>query len=95
MTAPALLLGARLGAARFDAVVDRIEGPMAVLEVSPVTVVDVPVALLPCPIREGDRLRVRVGRRHLRVRVRPAPAPPGAPDPRASSSRTCAHPQGE
>jgi len=87
-----LLLSARLGAARFDAVIDRIEGEVAVLELPHAELCDVPVALLPSPAREGDRLRVRLGPRGTRVRLRRplSPAPPGAPTPRPR-----AHPPGE
>lgn len=94
MSAAALLLGARLGADRFTAVVDRIEGDFAVLELHDATLVDVPRGLLPAPVCEGDRLRVRLSRRGLRLRLRP-PSPHRSARPRASTTRTCAHPQGE
>ena len=41
-------------------VVDRVEGPMAVVEWQIDAATDVPLALLPPDIREGDRLRVHL-----------------------------------
>ena len=79
-----LILGARLGAASFDAVIDRIEGEVAVIELPNAALCDLPVAWLPPPAREGDRLRVRLGPRGTRVRLRRTfpPARLRAPHPR-------------
>ena len=41
------------------AVVDRIEGPVAVLEWHDLTFTEIPVALLPAGAEEGDRIVVR------------------------------------
>lgn len=53
---PLLLLGIRL-----TAVVDRVEGPMAVVEWRSDTLADLPLALLPPDVGEGDRLLLRIG----------------------------------
>lgn len=43
-------------------VVDRIEGGVAAVELEDLSIVHLPVALLPQGVREGDRLEVRARR---------------------------------
>jgi hypothetical protein len=64
-----LLLRAGLSATRISAVVDRVESDWAVVEIAPFQTADMPLHLLPRGLHEGDRLHIRIGRRHLRVRI--------------------------
>lgn len=62
------------------AVVDRVEGDVAAVELEDLTIVDLPLVLLPPDIEEGDRLELQVlrkrapsARRAPRRALRPAP----------------------
>lgn len=69
------LLLSWLSPVRLDAVVDRIEPPMAVLEWSSGQLTDMPLALLPADVAEGCRLEVRLHRTRTGL---PLAAPPPA-----------------
>ena len=82
--------------------VDRIEGPVAIVEWSTDLHIEVPVSLLPPGVHEGDQLRLR-RRRPTRPSRGPAPpetdlpddlfteAPRGVVPPPPSHAPNCAH----
>lgn len=92
MSRAPLVLGAQLLGARVHATVDRLEDGFAVVELHEDAFIDVPLALLPPAVREGDRLVFRRRRGHTRVRLArlrrtpapslPRPAPQGTPNRR-------------
>lgn len=83
-----LLLMATGLAGATPAVVDRIEGQRAVVELQPLSApdpafVDLPLALLPPGTREGDRLTLRIERSPPRAAARTTPA--SGPQPSGDS----------